>query len=277
MVKNRCKQEGGQWTCLVVGAKTNGAGGGIWLSIDLSSTTTDVLSSELCKRLKGFLAAWPPSSPQPHSKKHRIHSLDSTNEVKRQQLSSPLASLPIIASTASGSSIASNLSFNRRRQLLVRRHLVQSSIDLSSTTTDVLSSELCKRLKGFLAAWRPSSPQPHVNELLIAKGYQEPWIEDVGGLVLVLGCLWCDSGLVAEGVMVQNKCKQEGGQWTCLVVGAKMNGAGGGIWLSIDLSSTTTDVLSSELCKRLKGFLAAWPPSSPQPHVNELLIAKGFF
>ncbi|CAH1427329.1 unnamed protein product [Lactuca virosa] len=43
---------------------------------------------------------------------------------------------------------------------------------------------------------------------------------------------------------------------------------------SIDLSSTTPDVLSSELCKRLKGFLAAWPPSSPQPHVNELLIGK---
>ncbi|GKE85947.1 hypothetical protein Tco_1559689, partial [Tanacetum coccineum] len=46
---------------------------------------------------------------------------------------------------------------------------------------------------------------------------------------------------------------------------------------SIDLLSITTAVYSSELCKRLKGFLAAWLPSSPQPHVNELLIATADF
>nr|KAJ0224918.1 hypothetical protein LSAT_V11C100021970 [Lactuca sativa] len=61
------------------------------------------------------------------SKKHRILSLDSTNEVKWRQLSSTLASLPIITSTASGSSTTSNLSLNRRRQLLVRRHLLTSA------------------------------------------------------------------------------------------------------------------------------------------------------
>ncbi|XP_024979103.1 uncharacterized protein LOC112516321 [Cynara cardunculus var. scolymus] len=48
------------------------------------------------------------------------------------------------------------------------QHILPSSIDLSSITAGVYSSELCKRLKGFLAAWPPSSPQPHVNELLIA-------------------------------------------------------------------------------------------------------------
>ncbi|GJU02566.1 hypothetical protein Tco_1112904 [Tanacetum coccineum] len=48
------------------------------------------------------------------------------------------------------------------------QHVLPSSIDLSSITAAVYSSELCKRLKGFLAAWPPSSPQPHVNELLIA-------------------------------------------------------------------------------------------------------------
>nr|XP_043624942.1 uncharacterized protein LOC122596431 [Erigeron canadensis] len=48
------------------------------------------------------------------------------------------------------------------------QHILPSSIDLSSITAEVYSSELFKRLKGFLAAWPPSSPQPHVNELLIA-------------------------------------------------------------------------------------------------------------
>ncbi|KAI3827778.1 hypothetical protein L1987_01861 [Smallanthus sonchifolius] len=42
---------------------------------------------------------------------------------------------------------------------------------------------------------------------------------------------------------------------------------------SIDVSSVTAAVYNSELCKQLKGFLATWPPSSPQPYVNELLIA----
>ncbi|XP_063950453.1 uncharacterized protein LOC108219853 isoform X2 [Daucus carota subsp. sativus] len=47
-------------------------------------------------------------------------------------------------------------------------HILPSSIDLSSITAAVYSSELCKRLTVFLAAWPPSSPNPHVNELLIA-------------------------------------------------------------------------------------------------------------
>ncbi|KAL6312071.1 hypothetical protein AAG906_027278 [Vitis piasezkii] len=36
-------------------------------------------------------------------------------------------------------------------------------------------------------------------------------------------------------------------------------------------------VYSTDLSNRLTGFLAAWPPSSPLPHVNELLIATADF
>lgn len=46
---------------------------------------------------------------------------------------------------------------------------------------------------------------------------------------------------------------------------------------SIDLSNIAAAVYSTELCNRLRGFLAAWPPSSPQLHVNELLIATADF
>ncbi|KAK7258316.1 hypothetical protein RIF29_23889 [Crotalaria pallida] len=46
---------------------------------------------------------------------------------------------------------------------------------------------------------------------------------------------------------------------------------------SIDLTNITAAVYSTELCKRLKAFLAAWPPSSPQAHVNELLVATADF
>ncbi|XP_051151756.1 uncharacterized protein LOC127265803 [Andrographis paniculata] len=46
---------------------------------------------------------------------------------------------------------------------------------------------------------------------------------------------------------------------------------------SIDLSAVTSAVYSTELSGRLKSFLAAWPPSCPTPHVNELLVAMSDF
>ena len=46
---------------------------------------------------------------------------------------------------------------------------------------------------------------------------------------------------------------------------------------SIELSAITAAVYSTELSKRLGCFLAMWPPSSPLPHVNDLLIAMSDF
>ncbi|KAF9589946.1 hypothetical protein IFM89_029562 [Coptis chinensis] len=48
------------------------------------------------------------------------------------------------------------------------QHILPSSIDLSNIAAAVYSTELCKRLKDFLATWPPSSPLPHVTDLLIA-------------------------------------------------------------------------------------------------------------
>ncbi|XP_042067514.1 uncharacterized protein LOC121810862 isoform X1 [Salvia splendens] len=47
-------------------------------------------------------------------------------------------------------------------------HIFPSSIELSAITAAVYSTELSKRLGCFLAMWPPSSPLPHVNDLLIA-------------------------------------------------------------------------------------------------------------
>lgn len=49
------------------------------------------------------------------------------------------------------------------------------------------------------------------------------------------------------------------------------------LFSSIDLSNIAAAVYSTELCSRLRGFLTAWPASSPLPHVNELLIAVADF
>ncbi|KAF5202526.1 Pesticidal crystal cry8ba protein [Thalictrum thalictroides] len=48
------------------------------------------------------------------------------------------------------------------------QHVLPSSIDLSNIAAAVYSTELCKRLGLFLATWPPSSPLPHVTDLLIA-------------------------------------------------------------------------------------------------------------
>ncbi|CAH8363075.1 unnamed protein product [Eruca vesicaria subsp. sativa] len=46
---------------------------------------------------------------------------------------------------------------------------------------------------------------------------------------------------------------------------------------SIDLSNIAAAVYSTQLCNRLRAFLSAVPPSCPQPHVNDLLIAVSDF
>ncbi|KAK8517885.1 hypothetical protein V6N13_128043 [Hibiscus sabdariffa] len=66
-----------------------------------------------------------------------------------------------------------NLCINMSKEIqadikIHNQHILPSSIDLSNITAAVYSTELCKRLTGFLAASPPSCPAPHVNELLIA-------------------------------------------------------------------------------------------------------------
>lgn len=46
---------------------------------------------------------------------------------------------------------------------------------------------------------------------------------------------------------------------------------------SIDLSNIAAAVYSTQLCNRLRAFLSAVPPSCPQPHVNDLLVAVSDF
>ncbi|KAI5339991.1 hypothetical protein L3X38_019265 [Prunus dulcis] len=66
-----------------------------------------------------------------------------------------------------------NLCINIQREIqadikIHNQHVLPSSIDLSNIAAAIYSTELCNRLRAFLAALPPSGPQPHVNELLIA-------------------------------------------------------------------------------------------------------------
>ncbi|KAK2647676.1 hypothetical protein Ddye_015165 [Dipteronia dyeriana] len=66
-----------------------------------------------------------------------------------------------------------NLCINIRNEIhsdieIHNQHILPSSIDLSNIAAAVYSTELCNRLRSFLAAWPASSPLSHVNELLVA-------------------------------------------------------------------------------------------------------------
>ncbi|EPS74419.1 hypothetical protein M569_00332, partial [Genlisea aurea] len=66
-----------------------------------------------------------------------------------------------------------NLCISFRKEIAVdikihNQHIFPSSIDLSAITSRVYSTELRKRLQTCIASWPPSSPMPHVNDLLVA-------------------------------------------------------------------------------------------------------------
>ncbi|CAI9088988.1 OLC1v1023465C1 [Oldenlandia corymbosa var. corymbosa] len=65
--------------------------------------------------------------------------------------------------------LCSNISMEIKADIKIHaEHVLPSSIDLPGITATVYSTELCKRLRSFLSAWPPSSPQTYVNELLKA-------------------------------------------------------------------------------------------------------------
>jgi hypothetical protein len=49
------------------------------------------------------------------------------------------------------------------------------------------------------------------------------------------------------------------------------------LFSSIDLPNIAASLYSTELCKRLRGFLSSSPPSRPVQHVAELIIATADF
>ncbi|KAB2610761.1 hypothetical protein D8674_018793 [Pyrus ussuriensis x Pyrus communis] len=102
-------------------------------------------------------------------KRYRKHALDTDEFVSSN--SEGFLMDPISISTAYLK--MKNLCMNIQKEIqadikIHNQHVLPSSIDLSNIAAAIYSTELCSRLRAFLAALPPSGPQPHVNELLIA-------------------------------------------------------------------------------------------------------------
>ncbi|KAM7492448.1 hypothetical protein LguiA_035369 [Lonicera macranthoides] len=115
---------------------------------------------------------------------------------------------PIAISTAylKMKNLCTNISNEIQADIKIHnQHILPSSIDLSSITATVYSTELCKRLRAFLAAWPPSRPQPHVNELLIATADFERNLESWNiSRIIIAGALMSCTRPVQGGVDSRN-------------------------------------------------------------------------
>ncbi|KAK9285459.1 hypothetical protein L1049_024652 [Liquidambar formosana] len=121
----------------------------------------DILAQDAQTMLRNYLQA--------ATKRCRKHMMD-TDEFVSSNTEGFLVD-PITISTAylKMKNLCMNISNEIKADIKIHnQHILPSSIDMSNIAAAVYSTELCNRLRGFLAAWPPSSPLPHVNELLIA-------------------------------------------------------------------------------------------------------------
>ncbi|KAK9078138.1 hypothetical protein SSX86_002195 [Deinandra increscens subsp. villosa] len=131
-------------------------------AVQLYTLVHDILSPDGQALLTNYLQA-------AARKRCRKHMVDTDEFVTSNTDGFLMDSITITTAYLKMKNLCINLSNEIETDIKIHnQHILPSSIDLSSITASVYSSELCKRLKGFLAAWPPSSPQPHVNELLIA-------------------------------------------------------------------------------------------------------------
>ncbi|XP_039124008.1 uncharacterized protein LOC120260571 isoform X2 [Dioscorea cayenensis subsp. rotundata] len=87
-------------------------------------------------------------------------------------------------------SLCANISNEIQADMKIHNeHILPSSIDLPNIAASIYSSQLNKRLRGFLAACPPCKPSPHVSELLIATSEFERHLDSwkimpvIGGVV----------------------------------------------------------------------------------------------
>ncbi|KAL8152252.1 hypothetical protein V2J09_010012 [Rumex salicifolius] len=122
----------------------------------------DILAQDAQKILQNYLQ----TAAKKRCKKHMLE----TDELLSCNSENILVD-PVATSTAylKMKNLCLNLASEIHADIKIHnQHILPSSIDLSNIAAHVYSTELCKRIRSFLAACPPSSPLPHVNALLIA-------------------------------------------------------------------------------------------------------------
>uniref|UniRef100_J3LAL3 MHD1 domain-containing protein n=1 Tax=Oryza brachyantha TaxID=4533 RepID=J3LAL3_ORYBR len=131
-------------------------------AVQIFSVMHDILSNEAQNILRNYLQ----TAVAKRCRRHMIETDEFMSSNNDSLLTDPMA---ISAAYLKMKTICINISREIQADIKIHnQNILPSSIDLPNIAASLYSTELCKRLKGFLSASPPSRPLEHVAELLIA-------------------------------------------------------------------------------------------------------------
>ncbi|KAM0896333.1 hypothetical protein ACQ4PT_023262 [Festuca glaucescens] len=131
-------------------------------AVQIFSVLHDILSSEAQSILRSYLQ----TAAAKRCRRHMIETDEFISSNNDSLLTDPMT---ISAAYLKMKTLCINISLEIQADIKIHnQNILPSSIDLPNIAASLYSTELCKRLKGFLSASPPSRPLQHVAELLIA-------------------------------------------------------------------------------------------------------------
>uniref|UniRef100_A0A453NL97 Uncharacterized protein n=1 Tax=Aegilops tauschii subsp. strangulata TaxID=200361 RepID=A0A453NL97_AEGTS len=131
-------------------------------AVQIFSVLHDILSNEAQSILRSYLQA-------AAAKRCRRHMIETDEFMSSNNDNLLTDDMTISAAYLKMKTLCINISLEIQADIKIHdQNILPSSIDLPNIAASLYSTELCKRLKGFLSASPPSRPLQHVAELLIA-------------------------------------------------------------------------------------------------------------
>ncbi|KAL6604491.1 hypothetical protein ACP70R_042918 [Stipagrostis hirtigluma subsp. patula] len=131
-------------------------------AVQIFSTLHDILSKEAQDILRNYLQ----TAAAKRCRRHMIETDEFMSSNNDSLLTDPMT---ISAAYLKMKTLCINISREIQADIKIHnQNILPSSIDLPNIAASLYSTELCKRLKGFLSSSPPSRPLQHVAELIIA-------------------------------------------------------------------------------------------------------------
>ncbi|RLM79393.1 uncharacterized protein C2845_PM12G05810 [Panicum miliaceum] len=131
-------------------------------AVQIFSILHDILSKEAQDILRNYLQ----TAAAKRCRRHMIETDEFLSSNNDSLLTDPMT---ISAAYLKMKTLCMNISCEIQADIKIHnQNILPSSIDLTNIAASIYSTELCKRLKGFLSSSPPSRPLQHVAELIIA-------------------------------------------------------------------------------------------------------------
>ncbi|XP_066318117.1 uncharacterized protein [Miscanthus floridulus] len=144
------------------GPITDSAAPALAPAVQIFSVLHDILSKEAQDILRNYLQ----TAAAKRCRRHMIETDEFLSSNNDSLLTDPMT---ISAAYLKMKTLCINISHEIQADIKIHnQNILPSSIDLPNIAASLYSTELCKRLKGFLSSSPPSRPVQHVAELIIA-------------------------------------------------------------------------------------------------------------